>query len=145
MGAENSPLKFCFHSRFFFSAIISRVHHFEYHNGHLYCEEVPLRRIADEVGTPAYVYSERTLKRHVRVFEEAFADISHLTCYAVKANSNINILRRFAGWGTGFEIVSGGELFRVLKATGSAQKVIFDGAAPVNQDQQTACGLISRF
>jgi diaminopimelate decarboxylase len=103
------------------------MHHFEYREGRLCCEEVPLQRIADEVGTPAYVYSERTLRRHIRVFEEAFQTIPHLTCYAVKANSNLHILRRFAEWGTGFEIVSGGELFRVLKAAGSAEKVIFDG------------------
>jgi diaminopimelate decarboxylase len=103
------------------------MHHFDYRNGLLHCEEVPLQRIAEEVGTPVYVYSERTLLRHVRVFEEAFQSIPHLTCYAVKANSNINILRRFAEWGTGFEIVSGGELFRVLKASGSARRVIFDG------------------
>jgi len=103
------------------------MHHFEYREGRLCCEEVPLQRIAQEVGTPAYIYSERTLRRHVRVFEEAFQTIPHLTCYAVKANSNLHILRRFAEWGTGFEIVSGGELFRVLKAAGSAEKVIFDG------------------
>jgi len=103
------------------------MHHFDYSGGRLHCEEVPLQRIADEVGTPAYIYSERTLRRHVRVFEEAFQSIPHLTCYAVKANSNVNILRRFSEWGTGFEIVSGGELFRVLKAAGSASKVIFDG------------------
>jgi diaminopimelate decarboxylase len=103
------------------------MHHFEYSEGRLCCEEVPLQRIAEEVGTPVYVYSERTLRRHVRVFEEAFQTVPHLTCYAVKANSNLHILRRFSEWGTGFEIVSGGELFRVLKAAGSAQKVIFDG------------------
>ena len=103
------------------------MHYFEYHAGRLYCEQVPLQRIADEVGTPAYVYSERTLHRHVRVFDEAFESVPHLICYAVKANSNINILRRFAEWGTGFDIVSGGELFRVLRAGGSPEKVIFSG------------------
>src|SRR3989449_7368678 len=103
------------------------MHYFEYHAGRLHCEQVPLQRIADEVGTPAYVYSERTLHRHVRVFDEAFQSVPHLICYAVKANSNINILRRFAEWGTGFDIVSGGELFRVLRAGGSAEKVIFAG------------------
>ncbi len=103
------------------------MHYFEYHAGRLYCEQVPLQRIADEVGTPAYVYSERTLHRHVRVFDEAFQYVPHLICYAVKANSNINILRRFAEWGTGFDIVSGGELFRVLRAGGSPEKVIFSG------------------
>jgi diaminopimelate decarboxylase len=103
------------------------VHYFEYKNGLLHCEGVPLDRIAKEAGTPAYVYSEETLRRHVRVFDEAFHSIPHLMCYAVKANSNINILRRFAEWGTGFEIISGGELFRVLGAGGSPQKTIFDG------------------
>jgi diaminopimelate decarboxylase len=103
------------------------VHHFTYHGRSLYCEQVPLSKIADEVGTPAYVYSEETLRRHVHVFDEAFAGIPHLICYAVKANSNINILRRFAEWGTGFEIISGGELFRVLRGAGSAQNTIFDG------------------
>ena len=110
------------------------MHHFEYSEGRLCCEEVPLRQIADEVGTPTYVYSERTLRRHVRVFEEAFQEIPHLTCYAVKANSNLHILRRFSEWGTGFEIVSGGELFRVLKAAGSTQKVIFDGPGKTAQE-----------
>ena len=103
------------------------MHYFEYRGGELCCEEVPLEKIAAEVGTPVYIYSEQTLRRHVRVFDEAFESVQHLICYAVKANSNINILRRFAEWGTGFDIVSGGELFRVLRAGGSAEKVIFAG------------------
>src|SRR6266446_90243 len=103
------------------------MHYFEYRSGELYCEEVPLRQIAADVGTPAYIYSEQTLRRHIRVFDEAFESAPHLICYAVKANSNINILRRFADWGTGFDIVSGGELFRVLRAGGSPEKVIFAG------------------
>ena len=103
------------------------MHYFEYRGGELYCEDIPLENIAREVGTPTYIYSERTLHRHVRVFDEAFQSIPHLVCYAVKANSNINLLRRFAEWGTGFDIVSGGELFRVLRAGGSPEKVIFAG------------------
>jgi len=103
------------------------MHYFEYRNGELCCEEVPLSRIAAEVGTPVYIYSERTLQRHVRVFDEAFQSVPHLICYAVKANSNLSILRRFAQWGTGFDIVSGGELFRVRHAGGDTQKVIFSG------------------
>src|SRR2546426_8725626 len=103
------------------------MHYFEYRSGELYCEEVPLRQIAADVGTPAYIYSEQTLRRHIRVFDEAFESAPHLIYYAVKANSNINILRRFADWGTGFDIVSGGELFRVLRAGGSPEKVIFPG------------------
>jgi diaminopimelate decarboxylase len=103
------------------------MHHFEYRGGELYCEQVPLQRISEEVGTPVYIYSEQTLRRHVRVFDEAFRDVPHLICYAVKANSNINILRLFAELGLGFDIVSGGELFRVLRAGASAEKVIFAG------------------
>src|SRR5213595_506849 len=103
------------------------MHYFQYQAGELYCEEVPLARIAADVGTPVYVYSERTLERHVRVFDDAFQSVPHLICYAVKANSNINILRRFAEWGTGFDIVSGGELFRVLRAGGRSEEVIFSG------------------
>jgi diaminopimelate decarboxylase len=103
------------------------MHYFEYRNRELYCEEVPLPRIANEVGTPVYVYSERTLERHVRVFDEAFKAVPHLICYAVKANSNLTILRKLAAWGTGFDIVSRGELFRILRAGGSPQKTIFSG------------------
>ena len=103
------------------------MHYFEYRGDELYCEETPLEKIAREVGTPTYVYSERTLSRHVRVFDEAFQAVPHLICYAVKANSNINLLRRFSEWGTGFDIVSGGELFRVSRAGGSVGKVIFAG------------------
>src|SRR5206468_8950909 len=103
------------------------MHYFQYQAGELYCEEVPLARIAADMGTPVYVYSERTLERHVHVFDEAFQSVPHLICYAVKANSNINILSRFAEWGTGFDVVSGGELFRVLRAGGSPEKIIFAG------------------
>src|SRR5688572_25606298 len=110
------------------------MHHFDYRGDELYCEQVPLPRIAQEVGTPVYIYSEETLRRHVRVFDEAFQAVPHLICYAVKANSNINILRRFAKWGTGFDIVSGGELFRVLRAGGSADKTIFAGVGKTAEE-----------
>src|SRR5579885_104027 len=103
------------------------MHYFEYRGADLCCEDIPLERIAREVGTPTYVYSEKTLRRHIRVFDEAFQGVPHLICYAVKANSNINLLRRFSEWGTGFDIVSGGELFRVLRAGAPATKVIFAG------------------
>jgi diaminopimelate decarboxylase len=110
------------------------MHYFEYRSDELHCEGVPLDRIAREVGTPVYVYSEKTLHRHVRVFDEAFQSVPHLICYAVKANSNINILRRFAQWGTGFDIVSGGELFRVLRAGGSAARTIFAGVGKTAEE-----------
>ncbi len=100
---------------------------FDYREGELCCEEVPLSTIASKVGTPVYVYSQRTLKRHVDVFDGAFADTPHLVCYAVKANSNQTVLGRLADWGLGFEAVSGGELFRVLQAGASPDRVIFSG------------------
>ena len=103
------------------------MHDFQYRNGELFCEAVELKRLAARVGTPVYVYSQRTLERHVRAFREAFETVPHLIAYAVKANSNLSILRRLAHWGTGFEVVSGGELYRVLKAGGSPQKTIFSG------------------
>ena len=110
------------------------MHYFEYRTGRLHCEQVPLERIAKEVGTPVYIYSEATLRRHVRVFDEAFQSVPHLICYAVKANSNVNILRRLAEWGMGFEIISGGELFRVLRAGGLPEKIIFDGPGKTTEE-----------
>src|SRR5262245_41639873 len=114
------------------------MHYFEYRESELHCEGVPLRKIADEVGTPVYIYSEQTLRRHVRVFDEAFQSVPHLICYAVKANSNINILRRFTEWGTGFDIVSGGELYRVLRTGAPAEKVIFAGVGKTAEEIQYA-------
>jgi diaminopimelate decarboxylase len=103
------------------------MNHFDYRNGELCAEEVPLKRIAQEVGTPAYVYSLATLMRHFRVFDQAFAKVPHLVCYSVKANSNLALLRAFAKEGSGFDIVSGGELFRALKAGGDPKKIVFSG------------------
>lgn len=103
------------------------MNHFDYRNGELCAEEVPLKRIAQEVGTPAYVYSLATLMRHFRVFDQAFAKVSHLVCYSVKANSNLALLSAFAKQGSGFDIVSGGELFRALKAGGDPKKIVFSG------------------
>jgi diaminopimelate decarboxylase len=101
--------------------------YFEYRNGELFAEEVPVKRIAQEVGTPAYIYSLATLKRHFRVFDEAFSRIPHIVCYSVKANSNIALLRAFVKEGGGFDIVSGGELFRALKAGADPKKIVFSG------------------
>jgi len=103
------------------------MNHFEYKNGEMFAEEVPLRRIAQEVGTPAYVYSIATLRRHYRVFDQAFARIPHLVCFSVKSNSNLAVLRTFAKDGSGFDIVSGGELFRALKAGADPKKIVFSG------------------
>ncbi len=100
---------------------------FKYKNGELCAEDVPVERIAKEVGTPAYIYSLATLRRHFRVFDQAFGKQSHLVCFSVKANSNIAVLRVFVNEGGGFDIVSGGELFRVLKAGSDPKKVVFSG------------------
>ena len=103
------------------------MNHFAYRNGELFAEEVPLKRIAKEVGTPAYIYSLATLKRHYKVFDQAFSKVPHIVCFSVKANSNLALLRVFAKEGSGFDIVSGGELFRALKAGGDPKKIVFSG------------------
>ncbi|HOK07003.1 MAG TPA: diaminopimelate decarboxylase [Syntrophales bacterium] len=103
------------------------MHHFNYVKGELYCEEVPVREVAEAVGTPFYLYSRRTLTHHFRVFDGAFASVPHLTCFAVKANSNIAILALFAAEGGGADIVSGGELFRALKAGVDPAKIVYSG------------------
>ena len=100
---------------------------FAYASGCLHCEDVPLDQVAREVGTPVYVYSENAMRRQVQLFAEAFQQVPHLISYAVKANSNLSVVRRLGEWGAGFEVVSGGELFRVLRAGGSGSKVVFDG------------------
>jgi len=101
--------------------------YFEYRSGELFAEGVPVRRIAREVGTPAYIYSLATLKRHYRVFDQAFARLSHLVCFSMKSNSNLAVLRAFVKEGGGFDIVSAGELFRALKAGADPKKIVFSG------------------
>jgi len=101
--------------------------YFEYKNNQLFAEEVSLTDIAREFGTPTYVYSRATFERHWKAFDQAFGSRPHLICYAVKANSNIAILNLLARLGSGFDIVSIGELERVLKAGADASKVVFSG------------------
>ncbi|VAX07458.1 Diaminopimelate decarboxylase [hydrothermal vent metagenome] len=101
--------------------------HFQYRSGHLYVEDVPLCDIAQRWGTPCYVYSRATLERHWHAFDQAFADQPHLVCFAVKANSNLAVLNVLARLGSGFDIVSVGELERVLAAGGNPSKVVFSG------------------
>ncbi|MBT1451731.1 diaminopimelate decarboxylase [Glaciecola sp. XM2] len=100
---------------------------FEYKGNDLYAEDVPLRKIAAEFGTPTYVYSRATLERHWHAFNDAVSAHKHLICYAVKANSNIGVLSVLAKLGSGFDIVSGGELSRVIAAGGDPKKVVFSG------------------
>ena len=103
------------------------MHHFHYINGELHCENVPVAKIAEAVGTPFYLYSHATLTHHFRTFDAAFAGYPHIICFAVKANANLAILRLFAGLGAGADIVSGGELFRALKAGVSPQRIVYSG------------------
>ena len=108
--------------------------HFEYRDGELRAEEVSLTRLAEEVGTPFYVYSHETLSRHFRVFDEAFASVSRLICFAMKSNSNLAILRLFGAMGGGLDIVSGGELFRALKAGVPVDRIVFAGVGKSDEE-----------
>ena len=102
---------------------------FQYKNEQLYVEDLPVKQLAEEFGTPLYIYSRATLERHWHAFDSALGEHPHLICYAVKANSNIGILNVMAKLGSGFDIVSQGELERVLEAGGEASKVVFSGVA----------------
>jgi diaminopimelate decarboxylase len=114
------------------------MHHFKYKNLELHCEDVSVSDIAKVVGTPFYLYSAATLDRHFHAFDNAFSDIAHITCFAVKACSNIAILNRFGQHGGGADIVSGGELFRATKAGVNAQKIIYSGVGKTEQEMQEA-------
>jgi len=103
------------------------MHFFEYKNGQLHCEGIPVQEIAEKVSTPFYLYSYHTLVRHFTVFDEAFKGIPHLICYSAKANSNVALLRLFVDLGGGVDIVSGGELYRALKGGADPQKIVFSG------------------
>lgn len=112
--------------------------HFEYRDGQLCAEAVPLSAIAQAVGTPCYVYSRATIERHYRVFDEAFAGHPHLVCYAVKANSNLAVLNLLARLGSGFDIVSAGELERVVRAGGDPGKTVFSGVGKTADEMRAA-------
>lgn len=103
------------------------MHHFDYRGDDLHAEDVPLSRIAEAVGTPTYVYSAATISHHYRVFDEALGATPHLICFSVKANSNGAVLQTLAGLGAGADIVSGGELFRALRAGIPAARIVFSG------------------
>ena len=111
---------------------------FSYRDGELHAEAVPLSAIAAQYGTPCYVYSRAALEGAFREFDEAFAGVDHLVCYALKANSNLAILGLFAQLGSGFDIVSGGELARVLAAGGDPRKVVFSGVGKTEREMRQA-------
>lgn len=112
--------------------------HFNYRGDELFAEDIPLREIASHFGTPCYVYSRATLERHWHAFDRAFGDHPHLICYAVKANSNIAVLNVLARLGSGFDIVSVGELERVLVAGGDPAKIVFSGVGKRSDELRRA-------
>jgi diaminopimelate decarboxylase len=114
------------------------VSHFEYRSGELHVESVPLARVAERYGTPCYVYSRAAVTETYRAFHTAFAGRDHLVCYAVKANSSLAVLNVLARLGSGFDIVSGGELARVRAAGGDPRKIVFSGVGKTAEEMRQA-------
>jgi diaminopimelate decarboxylase len=114
------------------------MHYFEYKNGELYCEDMPVERIVKHTGSPVYIYSYKTLERHFTVFDNAFKGIPHIVCYSCKANSNIAILRIMGRLGGGTDIVSGGELYRAIAAGIPENKIVFSGVGKTEEEIKTA-------
>lgn len=108
--------------------------HFEYRNSELFAENVSVQTITEQYGTPCYIYSRATIERHWHAFNDALNGFKHLVCYAVKANSNLAVLNLMARLGSGFDIVSAGELERVLKAGGDPQKIVFSGVGKTRDE-----------
>jgi diaminopimelate decarboxylase len=114
------------------------MNYFTYHNDQLHAEDVPLSELAARHGTPLYVYSARTLRRHFRILSEAFAGTDSLICFAMKALSNLSILKLFTDLGAGFDIVSAGELMRCLKAGADPRKIVFSGVGKTDVEIEAA-------
>ena len=114
------------------------MHHFHYKEDQLFCEDVPVAEVAREVGTPLYLYSHATLRQHFLAFDRAFSGVRHLTCFSMKSNSNMAILRLFALLGGGVDIVSGGELYRALKAGVKPDRIVYSGVGKGEADLEYA-------
>ena len=127
MPAGKSPAGFLF-----------AMHHFHYVGKNLYCEGVAVEALAKRFGTPLYVYSQRTLTNHFQKLDRAMSPVDHIVCFAVKSNSNLAVLRTLANLGGGFDIVSGGELQRVLAAGGDAGKCVFAGVGKTEAEIELA-------
>ncbi len=110
------------------------MHYFRYIGNELYAEDVPVNDLIRTYGTPLYVYSYRTLERHYRAYADAFKDFPHIICYAAKANSNGAILRALGRLGSGADVVSAGELYRVLKAGIPARKIVYAGVGKTDEE-----------
>ena len=111
-----------------------RMDHFQHRGDDLYCEDVPVARIAEAVGTPAYIYSHATLTRHFQALDEAFSFVPHLICFALKANANLAVLKLFAGLGGGLDVVSGGELYRGLAAGVPPERIVYAGVGKTGEE-----------
>lgn len=114
------------------------MNHFQYKGSELYAEEVPLKKIAAAVGTPFYAYSHATLTRHFKAFDDSFAGMPHTICYSMKANSTQSVLKTFINLGSGVDIVSGGELYRALKAGVDPKKVVYSGVGKKDDEIEYA-------
>ena len=110
------------------------MHYFQYKGKELYCEEVSIDSMSRGVGTPFYLYSHRTMARHYKAFREAFLSVPHLVCYSVKANSNLSVLKTFVDMGSGVDTVSGGEIYRALKAGADPEKIVFSGVGKKEEE-----------
>ena len=114
------------------------MHFFSYKGNELYAEDVPVRLLAEKYGTPLYIYSYKTLLRHFKSYDDAFRDFPHIVCYALKANSNAAVLRLLAKNGSGADIVSGGELFRAMKAGIPSEKIVYAGVGKKEEEIRSA-------
>src|SRR3954447_19113081 len=112
--------------------------HFHYRDRVLYCEDVPLAELAEKYGTPLFVYSQATLLHHLKQIQTAFGEAHPILCYSIKTNGNIHIARLMAEHGSGFDVTSGGELYRALKAGGDPKKIVFAGVGKTNAEMRYA-------
>jgi diaminopimelate decarboxylase len=108
--------------------------HFHYRDCVLYCDEIPVPRLAETYGTPLYVYSKKTLLHHLTQLQTAFAAVKPLICYSIKTNANLHLARLMGEHGAGFDVTSGGELFRAVKAGGAGPKIVFAGAGKTDEE-----------
>src|SRR3954469_9725297 len=108
--------------------------HFRYRDHALFCEDVPVRALAETYGTPLYVYSKATLLHHLREVQTAFAVVDPLVCFSIKTNGNLGLCRLMAEHGAGFDVTSGGELYRALKAGGRGDKIVFAGVGKTDAE-----------
>ena len=108
--------------------------HFHYKNRVLHCEDVPVPALAEQYGTPLYIYSRKTLLHHLQQLQTAFAAVQPLICYSIKTNGNLSLCRLMAENGAGFDVTSGGELFRALKAGGTGARIVFAGVGKTDAE-----------